>query len=121
MSLISILAQATTAPTTQPAEMPGLLQAFKSFFPFVVVIVVLYIVMFRGKRQADKKVRNMLESIKKGDKVQTIGGIIGSVLEVRETEVVLKVDETSNTKMRFTRKAIAHVFSDDVKDDKAKA
>jgi preprotein translocase YajC subunit len=42
-------------------------------------------------------------------KVMTIGGIKGTVTDVREDEVVVKVDESSNTKMRFTRGAIQKV------------
>ena len=110
------LAQATV-PTT-PGEMPGIAKMIKDFFPFILIIVFLYFFMFRSKKKQDQKVRGMLSGLKKGDRVQTIGGIIGTVWEAKETEVVLKVDETSNTKMRFTRKAIAHVFADDVKEEK---
>jgi preprotein translocase subunit YajC len=45
--------------------------------------------------------------------VQTIGGIIGTVVESRENEVVLKVDETSNTKIKFSRNAIHRVLTDE--------
>ena len=55
----------------------------------------------------------MLDNLKRGDRVQTIGGIIGTVVEARETEVVVKVDETNNTKIRFARKAITRVLEDD--------
>jgi preprotein translocase subunit YajC len=43
----------------------------------------------------------------------TAGGILGSVVEVRDTEVVLKVDESSNTKIKFTRDAIKRVLTED--------
>ena len=66
--------------------------------------------VFRSKRQTDKKRTNMLSSLKRGDKVQTIGGILGTVVEARDTDVLLKVDESSNTKIRFSRSAIHRVL-----------
>jgi preprotein translocase subunit YajC len=118
-TLISILADAAaTNPAAQPTEMPPILNMIRQYLPIVMIVVVLFFVMSRSKRQQDKKVQNMLENLKKGDRVLTKGGIIGNVLEVRENEVVLKVDETSNAKMRFVREAIVHVYSDDVKEPK---
>ena len=50
----------------------------------------------------------MLKSLEKGDKVQSIGGIIGTVFHVNEKTIVIKVDE--NTKMEFAIEAIATVL-----------
>ena len=52
----------------------------------------------------------MLAGLKRNDRVQTIGGVLGTVVEAREHEVILKVDESSNTKMRFNRAAIKEVL-----------
>jgi len=54
----------------------------------------------------------MLAALKKGDKVQTAGGILGTVVEVRDSEVVVKVDENANTRLRFARSAIQAVLDD---------
>ena len=43
----------------------------------------------------------------------TAGGIIGTLVDVRDAEVVLKVDESSNTKIKFTRDAIKRVVTED--------
>jgi len=48
----------------------------------------------------------MLAALKKGDKVTSIGGIVGTIMDVREDEVVVKVDEGNNIRMRFARWAI---------------
>jgi len=53
----------------------------------------------------------MISAIKKHDRVQTIGGVIGSVVEVKPDYIVLKVDESSNTRITFSRSAIAQVLT----------
>lgn len=65
-----------------------------------------------GSRRDKKKKEALLNSIKKHDKVQTIGGVIGSVVEIKSNTVVLKVDESSNTRMTFARSAIQQVLSE---------
>jgi len=79
----------------------------------VVVLVIFYFFVIRSKRTQDRQRREMLTQIKKGDRVQTIGGILGTVIEARETEVLVKVDESSNTKIRFIRGAIHRVVEED--------
>ncbi len=51
----------------------------------------------------------MIEAVEKGDRVVTIGGILGTVISVQDHEVTLKVDENSNAKIRFQKSAIASV------------
>ena len=63
----------------------------------------------RTRKKQESKRREMLASLKKGDKVTSIGGIIGTVIEVKEDEVTVKVDETNNVRMKFARWAIRGV------------
>ena len=63
----------------------------------------------RSRRKQESKRKEMLSSLKKGDKATSIGGIIGTVIEVREDEVVLKVDENNNTRIHMARWAIRGV------------
>jgi len=63
----------------------------------------------RSRRKQEQKRREMLSNLKKGDKVTSIGGVIGSVVEVRDDEVTVKVDETNNVRMKFARWAIRGV------------
>jgi preprotein translocase subunit YajC len=83
--------------------------------PILLGIIVLYFFVFRSKRVQDRKRKDMLGTLKKGDRVQTIGGILGTVIEARESEVLLKVDESSNTKIRFSRNAIHRVIDEEAK------
>ncbi len=81
----------------------------------ILMLVVFYAFMFRGSRKEKQKRRDMLANIKKGDRVMTIGGIIGSVVNVKDDEIMLKVDESTNTKVSFVRGAIQKVLADDEK------
>ena len=49
----------------------------------------------------------MVQSLRRNDKVRTIGGIIGTVIDVKDDEITLKVDESNNTKIRVTPGAIS--------------
>ncbi len=75
----------------------------------VVLGAMLLFSVFAGRKEKKRR-QAMLNALQKGDKVQTIGGILGTVVEVRDNEVVVKVDESSNTRMRFARQAIANVL-----------
>jgi len=120
----SLLAQAatqtttTTAPSAASTQPAGKAPSFMDFlatpmFPLLLGIVVLYIFMFRSKKKQEQKVRAERDSIKRGDEVQTIGGVLGKVVEVRDAKVLLKVDETSNTKIWFSRTAIHRVLTEE--------
>lgn len=65
-----------------------------------------------GSRRERKKRQQMLGAIKKHDRVVTAGGIIGSVVELKDETVVLKVDEDTNTRITVTKTAINHVLTD---------
>jgi len=79
--------------------------------PLILVMVVFYVFMFSGKNKDEKKRKAMLAAMKRGDRVVTMGGLIASVVDVRDDEVVLKVDESANVKERYTRSSIVSVIS----------
>lgn len=71
---------------------------FAAFLPFILIMVVIYFLMIRPQSKRQKEKRQMLENIKKGDRVITIGGIHGSVAGIKNNGkvVVLKVDKNIN-------------------------
>lgn len=75
-------------------------------------VVLLFVFMFGGQRKEKKRRQAMLAAMKKGDRVQTVGGILGTITEMKDDEVTLKVDENSNTRMRFSRNAVQSVLED---------
>lgn len=88
---------------------PGGLFGGNMLFIMIGVFILMYFLMSRGKRKQEKKRKSMLSELKKGDKITTIGGIVGTVIEVKEDEVTVKVDETNNIRMRFARWSIRGV------------
>ena len=55
----------------------------------------------------------MFNSMSRNDRVQTVGGVIGTILQVKDNEVVLKVDESTNTKMTFVKTAVQKILTND--------
>src|ERR1041384_3261275 len=107
MDCVLLLAQATSNPTAAPA--PDLM---RNMVPLLLIGAVFMFIMFRGQKKDRDKFQQMLNSLKRNDRVQTIGGILATVVEVRDNEVVLKVDETNNVKMRFNRSAIKEILAE---------
>lgn len=78
-----------------------------TFVTFGLIIVIFYFLIIRPQKKRDKETKDMLASIKKGDKVVSIGGIHGTVVVVKENTVVVKVDDT--TRLEFSRSAISSI------------
>lgn len=78
----------------------------------LLVIVVLWIFLMGGNRKEKKRRQQMLASLGKGDRVQTVGGILGTIVEVRDDELIVKVDENTNSRLRFARSAIQAKLED---------
>ena len=119
MNLPAILAQ--TAPsatqgsqTNGPTPAPPIAEFLRSPLTLILIVaVVMMLFMGKSKRSEEKKRQDMLGQLKKGDEIQTIGGIIGKVVEAREDRVLVKVDENSNTKVWFSRNAIHRVLEEE--------
>ncbi len=80
--------------------------------PFILIFVVMYLFLFRGPKKKQAQHKKMLSSLQKNDRVRTIGGILGTVVDVKEDEITLKVDESNNTKIKVTPGSIGAVLSD---------
>lgn len=102
-------AAAGAAATGQPAGAGGQ----QMFIMIAVMLGALILFQLVGGRREKKKREQMLAGIKRHDKVVTIGGIVGSVVELKDDSVILKVDETSNTRITFAKSAISQVMPQD--------
>ena len=71
---------------------------------------VMYFFMIRPQKKQQKELQNFRDSLAKGDKVITIGGIHGTVAEVKEDSVLLEVD--NGVKIRVSKQALVKDFSD---------
>ena len=77
-----------------------------SFIFLILMFVVMYFILFRGPRKKQQKHQQMVKALKKNDRVRTIGGIIGTVVDIKDDEITLKVDESNNTKIKIASTAI---------------
>jgi preprotein translocase subunit YajC len=75
---------------------------------FGLIIVVFYFLVIRPQNRKQRDAKKMLENIRRGDRVVTIGGMHGFVESVKEDAVVLKVDD--NVKLKFNKSAISQVL-----------
>ena len=91
---------------TRPSGSPMLL------YVMLPLLLVYMFFMFRGPKKKQQEHNKMVSSLSKNDRVRTIGGIFGTVLDVRDDEIVLKIDESTNTKIKVSPQAIATVLKD---------
>jgi len=82
---------------------------------FPAIIAIFYFLIIRPQNKKQKETKKMLEALKKGDRIVTIGGIHGTIQNVRANTVIVKVDE--NVKLEFSRSAISSIEAV-AKDDK---
>ena len=78
-----------------------------------VMFLLMYMILFRGPRKKQQQHKQMVQTLAKNDKVRTIGGIVGTVVDIKGDEVTLKVDESNNTKIKVISSAIGRNVSKD--------
>ena len=76
------------------------------------IFVVMWFFMIRPQRKQQKELQNFRDSLKKGDKVVTVGGIYGTVCEIKEGTVLIEVD--NNVKIRVSKNALVKDFAEPV-------
>lgn len=86
-----------------------------SVLPFGLIILIFYFFIIRPQNKKQKETEKMLAALKKGDKIVTVGGIHGVISSTKEKTVIVKVDD--NTKIEFSRAAIATVVADKAEKD----
>jgi len=99
------LAQAGGAAPPDP-KIALLLQVLQ----FLPLFVILYLLLIRPQQQQKKKLEAMLKAVKKGDRVLTTGGIIGTVIGVDDAKAVLKIAD--DVKVEFSKSAIVQVMGE---------
>ena len=93
----------------EPADGGGGLLGF--LIPLILIFAVFYFFIIRPQKKREQEHQEMVEAVKKGDKVVTIGGMHGTVLRVDDESVLCQVD--SDVKLRFEKNAIANVGGKD--------
>ena len=81
-----------------------------TFLPLILIIVVFYFFMIRPQMKRQKELRKFRDSLQKGDAVVTTGGIYGKIAEIKETTVLLQVDE--GVKLKVDKSAVIKDMAD---------
>ncbi len=76
----------------------------------LLIFVVMYFFMIRPQQKKQKELVKFRDSLKRGDKVITLGGIYGTIAEVRETTLLVEVD--SNVKIKVDKSSVVKDISD---------
>ena len=96
LNLTSLIAQ--VAPSTQTSPV-------FAFLPLVLMFVVFYFLLIRPQQKRQKELQQMIQDIKKGDRIVTSGGVIGVIAGIQDDYVILKVGD-AETKMEILKSAI---------------
>lgn len=84
-------------------------QMISTLVTFGLVFVIFYFLIIRPQNKKQKEMKKMIDAVKKGDKIVTIGGIHGVVHSVKEGSVIVKVDD--DCRIEFSKSAIATVLA----------
>ena len=104
MTLISLLQAAPAAGQAQGGSQ------WSFWIMIIALFVVMYFFMIRPQRKQQKELEKFRNELKKGDKVITAGGIYGTIGEIEEKTVLLKVD--GDVKLRVDKSSIVRDSSD---------
>ncbi|HTM57525.1 MAG TPA: preprotein translocase subunit YajC, partial [Candidatus Udaeobacter sp.] len=78
--------------------------------PILLIFAVMYLLLIRPQQQRQKTLDQMLKNLKKGDRVVTSGGILGTVVGVDEGKAVLRIAD--DVKVEFTKASIVQVVQE---------
>ncbi|MDQ3022648.1 MAG: preprotein translocase subunit YajC [Bacteroidota bacterium] len=85
----------------------GMESILSSIVPFLLIIVIFYFLILRPQQKRQKERAKLLESIKKGDKIITVGGVHGTVDAIDDKTIFLKVSDS--VKLRIERSAVTTI------------
>jgi preprotein translocase subunit YajC len=114
-----LVAQAQPAPAAGKAAAPPAGRAADSagggfeslLFPLLIIFVVVFL-MVMPQRKKEKQRRLMLDAIKKGDRIVTIGGIHGEVVQIADRTLILLVDPQRGTTLKMARSAVSRILAE---------
>ena len=76
-------------------------------FPLALIFIIFYFLLIRPQKQKEKEHQKLLSGIEKNDEIVTLGGIHGTVVNVKEKTLTLRIDE--NVKMEIERSSVAYI------------
>lgn len=64
--------------------------AIGTFAPMILLFVIMYVILILPQRKREKKTREMLNALKVGDEIVTVGGIMGKVMNIKDDEITIE-------------------------------
>ncbi|MBO8467137.1 MAG: preprotein translocase subunit YajC [Bacteroidetes bacterium] len=107
MNLLALALLQTQAAGQQPAG-----GGWSMWVMLILIIVVMWFFMIRPQRKQQKELQKFRDGLQKGDKIVTIGGIYGTVAEIKDKTLLIEVD--NDVKIRVDKNSVVKDFSDTV-------
>ena len=82
-------------------------QMLANFLPLFLIFGIFYFILIRPQQKQQKEFKKMLENLKKNDQVVTVGGIHGTIVNIKEKTLIIRVDE--NTRLEIDKSAVTRV------------
>ncbi len=111
------MAEDAAAAGTANPEVSPVAALLSTFVPMVLIVVVFWLFLIRPQRKKDKKIKEMLAALKVGDHVCTIGGIYGTITNIRDESTVTLSVGPQDVPIVFARWAIRNVEEITVEND----
>ena len=80
-----------------------------AFWPIILMVVIFYFLLWRPQKKHQKRRQEMLDSLKPGAKIVTVGGVMGTIVSLHDDYLVIRVAD--KVEIRVTRAAVAQVLS----------
>ncbi|HOK40612.1 MAG TPA: preprotein translocase subunit YajC [bacterium] len=107
---------AMAQPPAQSAQQPGQAASLISMlFPLIIVFLIFYLLVFLPQKKQQKQHQEMLNTLKKGDKVITSAGIYGQITNIDNNTVTIKIDD--NAKMKVLKSVISRIITEEKNED----
>lgn len=95
----------TTAAEGQPAG-----SGFGMLIPLLAIFAIMWLLMIRPQNKKQKEIEKFRQGLKKGDKIVTIGGIYGTVVEIKDSTLFIEIDK--DVKIKVDKSSVVNDFSD---------
>lgn len=95
---------------------PELMSLLMSYGPIVAMVVIFYFMLYKPQKKEQQRRKDMLDSLKKGNRVITIGGIYGEITAVKENSIMVRIAE--KVEIEMTRAAVNTNISHEKSSDK---
>jgi preprotein translocase subunit YajC len=113
--LAALMSASLYAQEGPPPKGPG---GFDFIVMFVLpIIIIMYFFFIRPQKKKEKDKQQMIENLKKGDRVTTVGGILGKVAVITDKHITLIIDEKKEVKMKVVKPAVINVNNNKSEED----